>query len=50
MGVKYKSFKYDEPWMCVDGFADQELECFTDVDAFQICDPKRSLTIINSSK
>ena len=48
MGVKYKSFKYDEPWMCVDGFADQELECFTDVDAFQICDPKRSLTIINS--
>ena len=48
MGVKYKSFKYDEPWMCVDGFADQDLECFTDVDAFQICDPKRSITVINS--
>ena len=48
MGVKYKSFKYDEPWMCVDGFSNEDLECFKDVDAFQICDPKRSLTIINS--
>lgn len=48
MGVRYKSFKYDEPWMCVDGFSNEDLECFKDVDAFQICDPKRSLTIINS--
>ena len=48
--IELQDYNSDETWMVVDGYTDEQFECFEEVDAIQFCNPERPITIIQGVK